>query len=100
MKIVKTNTRNINNKRVYEEIDNFMIEVFSSIPVQLSNATHREQLVEMVDMWFEQYALESGKIIQFDVKCSAPVDDEVIFALNYRQRNCFNTTTIEYVFEL
>lgn len=100
MNLIKTKTRNINNQRVYEEIDKFMIDVFTELSIHWQNPNHRDQLVEMVDMWFEQFALDSGKIIQFDVQCAFPSDDRINFKLKYRQKNCFNTSTIEYIFEV
>ena len=100
MKLIDTKTRNINNKRVFKEIDDFMMEVFSTLNVYWQNMDHRDQFVDMIDMWMEQWALESGKIIQYDIQCSLPSDDRAIFSLSYRQKNCLNTSEIEYTFEV
>ena len=100
MNLIRTKTRNINNQTVFKEIDDFMIEVFATLNIYWDNTSHRDQLVDMCDMWMEQYALESGKIIQYNIKCTYPSDDRVIFTLDYRQRNCFNTSVIEYTFEV
>ena len=100
MNLIDTKTRNINNKRVYEEIDEFMMEVFATLNIYWANTEHRDQLVDMCDMWMEQFALESGKIIQYDIRCTYPSNDRAIFSLSYRQRNCYNTSVIEYTFEV
>jgi hypothetical protein len=100
MNLTETKTRNINNKRVFKEIDDFMMDVFSTLDIYWSNSQHRDQFVEMIDMWMEQFALESGnKIIQYDIRLNQISDDQFSFILKYRQRNCYNTSAIEYIFE-
>ena len=100
MNLVTTNKRNINNQRVFKEVDDFMMEVFGTLSIYWHVPDHRDQFVDMVDMWMEQWAVENGKIIQYDVRCVQPSDNKIIFTLKYRQKNCFNTSVIEYVFEL
>lgn len=100
MKVTDTKTTNINNKSVFKELDDFMIEVFATLTIYWGNSVHRDQLMDMCDMWLEQFALESGKIIQYDIRCTCPSDDIVLFKLSYRQRNCYNTSTIEYTLEV
>ncbi len=99
MKVIDTKKSNINNNRVFKEIDDFMMEVFGSLGMYWSAPEHRDQMVDMIDMWMEQWALESGKIIQYDVRCSQTTDTQVLFVIDYRQKNCFNTSTIEYTIE-
>lgn len=98
-----TKTHNINNKRLFGEIDSFMTEVFESIGIAWSNGQHRVEFVDMIDLWMEQFAFESGKIIQWEIQCDSrnntALDFEtnnVHFDLMYRQKNCFNTTKIQY----
>ncbi|MHA2403478.1 MAG: hypothetical protein ACXADH_10850 [Candidatus Kariarchaeaceae archaeon] len=98
MKLLKTNTKNINNKRLFKEIDDFMMEAFGTLDTYWSNGAHRDDIVEMIDMWMEHYAHETGKIIQFDVRCY-PRGNKFHFVLKYRQKNCYNTTEIEYIFK-
>ncbi len=100
MNLIDTKTRNINNQRVFKEIDDFMMEVFATLTIYWQDMNHRDQLVDMIDMWMEQWALESGKIIQYDIQCSVPSTDKAIFCLSYRQKNCLNTSEIEYTFEV
>jgi len=104
---IVTKTHNVNNKQLFAEIDNFMTEVFSSIGISWANKEHRTEFVDMIDMWMEQFADESGKIIQWDIQCDSrnnTTEDfevgNIHFDLLYRQRNCFNTTKIEYSFDL
>jgi hypothetical protein len=98
MKLRETKTRNINNKRVFKEIDDFMMDVFGTLNIYWSSPEHRDQLVDMMDMWMEQFALESGEIIQYDIRMKTR-NSTVSFILKYRQRNCYNTTKIEYIFD-
>lgn len=102
---LKTKTANINNQRLFKEIDDFMIEVFTNIGLVWSNKEHREHFTEIIDEWMYQFADASGKIIQWDVLCDSRnnTQDElssgnVHFTIRYRQKNCFNTTKIEYTF--
>ena len=99
MKLIETKTKNINNQRVFKEIDDFMMDVFGTLDVYWSSSQHRDQLVDMMDMWMEQYALESADIIQYDIRTKSISDDHSAFILRYRQRNCYNTTEIKYIFE-
>lgn len=99
MKLIETKTKNINNKRIFKEIDDFMMDVFGTLDIYWSNVNHRDQLVDMMEMWVEQYAVESGNIIQYDIRIQTVSSDEFTFVLKYRQRNCYNTTEIHYIFE-
>ena len=101
---LKTLTRNVNNKRLFKEIDDFMIEVFTTLKITWSNKQHRKEFVELIDDWMDQFAYESGKIIQYDVICdgrnNTPEElkkHRLHFLLRYRQTNCLNTTEIEYI---
>lgn len=103
MNLLQTKTKNINNKTVFKEIDEFMMDVFGTLNIHWLNGEHRKEFIEMMDMWFEQYALESGKIIQYDIQCDARnnsgKDDKIHLTLRYRQKNCLNTSEINYIFE-
>lgn len=104
---LQTKTKNINNQRVFEEIDNMMIQVFTTLDFESpwTNKDLREQLVEMVEMFIDNYAVETGKIIQYDVICDSRnntaknfQNGPVKFTIRYRQKNCLNTTEIEYLY--
>jgi len=103
MNLLETKTANINNQTVFKEIDDFMMEMFATVNIHWLNGDHRTEFVEMMDMWFEQYALESGKIIQYDIQCDArnnsKGDDNIYLTLKYRQKNCLNTSSVSYIFE-
>lgn len=99
MNLRETKTKNINNQRIFKEIDDFMMDVFGTLDVYWTNSEHRDQLAEMLDMWLEQYALESGNIIQYNMFFKTLSDDEFAFVLRYRQKNCYNTSEIKYIFE-
>lgn len=101
---LETKTANINNQRLFKEIDEFMIEVFTALShIAWHNKQHRTEFIEMIDMWMEQYAHETGKIIQYNILCdsrnntpTAFKKGPVNFTLRYRQKNCLNTTEITY----
>jgi len=100
---LETKATNINNQRIYEEIDQFMIEIFSTLNITWTNKQHRNEFVSMIDMWMEQYCHETGKIIQYNILCdsrnntpNAFKEGPIRFTLRYRQKNCLNTSEIEY----
>ena len=100
---LKTKTYNINNQRLYKEIDQFMIELFASASVDWTIEDHREMMVDMVEDTLYEIADATGLITQFDVMCdrrnntrSINRGGSVNFTLKYKQKNCLNTTVIEY----
>ena len=102
MKLLKTNTKNINSESLFKQINDFMMEVFATIDVSWSLKKHRERFVEMIDEWLEQVSLESGKFSQPDVMCdrrnNKNFNRKVKFTVRYKQKNCLNTSEIEYIF--
>ena len=103
---LETKTKNINNQKLFKEIDDFMIEVFTTIGINWGNKEHREQLVIMLDQWFDDLVDQTGKIIQYDVICDERNNPrsrdpgKVHFTIKYRQKNCYNTTQIDYIFDI
>ena len=104
---LKTLSRNVNNPTLFKDIDDFMIEVFSTLRISWVNKQHRQELVELIDDWMDTFAYESGKIIQYDVMCDSrnnPPEElqkkRLHFLLRYRQTNCLNTTEIEYIIKI
>lgn len=103
---LETKTKNINNQSLFKEIDGFLMEVFSTTGINWTSKLHREAMVNMVDDWMGAILNEElGKIIQHDVLCDArnntdeDLKNSVIrFTVRYRQKNCYNTSEIEYVF--
>jgi len=104
---LKTLSRNVNNPTLFKDIDDFMIEVFTTLKITWANKQHRKEFVELIDEWMDQFAYESGKIIQYDVICDSrnnPPEELkknlLHFLLRYRQKNCLNTTEIEYIIKI
>lgn len=103
---LETKTKNINNQKLFKEIDDFMIEVFTAIGIDWKNKHHREQLVMMLEQWLDEFADQTGKIIQYDVICDKRNNPrlrnsgKIRLTLKYRQKNCYNTTEIDYIFTI
>lgn len=104
---LKTRTYNINNQRLFKEIDDFMIELFAAASVDWTIEDHREMMVDLVEDTLYEIAAITGKIVQFDVVCdrrnnprSVQSGSSVNFTLKYKQKNCLNTTVIEYILSI
>ena len=104
---LKTKMRNVNNKTLAQEIDKFMIEVFTIEHINWENPDHRDQVVEMIEFFFYELAALTGKITQFDVICdrrnnplTIKKKGKVNLTLKYQQKNCLNTTYLDYIFTL
>lgn len=100
---LKTKTYNINNKRLFKEVDDFMVELFAAASVDWQNEDHREQIVDLIEETFHDLAASTGQIVQFDVICdrrnnprSIQKGNPLKMTVKYKQKNCLNTTVIEY----
>lgn len=103
---LKTTSKAINNKTLYNEIDSFMIELFSIEGIDWwTNPDHREQVALMVEDYLAELAHVSGRIDQYEVICdrrnnprTINTDQPVNFTVKYRQKNCLNVSQIDYSF--
>ena len=104
---LETRPRSVNNQKLFKEIDTFMIEVFSIKEIKWASDTHRQQIVEMIEDFLMELAHTTGKIIQFDVICdrrnnprSIEHSGKVNLSIKYKQKNCLNTTSVDYTLTL
>jgi len=102
---VTTKKRNINNENLFKEIDTFMQEVFEIPEIDWLKKDHREQCLWLVEDYLDEVAETTGKIIQHEVICdkrnnphSVQQTKNVMLSIKYKQKNCLNTSRIDYTF--
>ena len=95
-------TKNVNNKRLYGEISEFVESGLMSIGIRWSSPENRDSFAEVLGEWLGEFQAEN-RITQYNVICddrNNPVSqqDEGIFkvTIKYKQLHCLNTTIIEY----
>jgi len=96
-------TRAVNSKALQRKISELVEEAIEESGVLWSSDTHRESFVEVVDEWLEQFADLTGEITQWNVICDlrnnkiADLESGTYtFDITYRQKNCLNTTQLQY----
>lgn len=105
---VKFKTRNINSKRLFNEIKRMAEEVgneyISSTASLLDDTYDYEELVVFFDLFFNDL-MEKKKITQFDVVADQRNNDVVDIkkgiinlTVKFRQTNCINVTKIDMQF--
>lgn len=98
----KVEKRSVNSKTLCDEITKDLELLITSAGVLWSSDVHRDGFVETVNDYLQQFAA-ADKIDQWDAKCDlrnntiAQMDKGIyIFEINYRQKNCLNTTRLIY----
>ena len=102
---LKTKTKNVNSKRLFEEINDFVESGLMSLGITWSTPGNRQSFAEVLEEWLEEFQ-QDGRITQYNVICddrNNPVEqqEEGIFKvyIMYKQLHCLNTTSIEYTLE-
>lgn len=95
--------KSINSKKLFKEIDDFVQEAIDITGVRWGSAIHRSALVDLVEAWLHEEIYGNGKITQFNVMCdernnplSLTRENKYRFEVSFKQRNCLNTSSIEY----
>lgn len=95
-------TKNINNQRLYLEINDFIESGFDGIGATLYSVENRETFVEVIEEWLEEFK-QDNYITQYNIIC----DDRnnlttqnkrgyCNMMITYKQTHCLNVTSIEY----
>lgn len=102
---MRAKKKNVNNDRLFQKIDDFLMEVFAFDDIRWGDARHRAQLAELVDDYLNEVAEETDMITLFDVICdrrnnsaTSLNENRVHFTVKYKQKNCMNYTEIQYTF--
>lgn len=98
----KVEKRSVNSKTLCEHIQKDIEELITSAGVMWGSDVHRDGFVETIGDYM-QLLQEADKIDQWDSKCDlrnntiAQMDKGIyIYEVNYRQKNCLNTTRLIY----
>jgi len=102
MRKVKVVQRSVNNKRLYNEINDTVLDAIQTFGVKWTSESHRSSFVDII----EDYLLdleETGRIEQTKVVCDkrnnksfSTLAKEYVFEVFYRQPDCLNVTSITY----
>lgn len=100
MKIV---SKNVNNKRLCEEIKDAITNVITTLAVNWSNEAQRCSFVEMIEEFMVGEFIESGTITQFKIVCDSRNNpkgfispNKIFLELYYKQPHCLNTTSLQF----
>lgn len=100
---------NVNNDRIFREIDQYVLEVLMMDVTDWSTADQRRAAAEVIEDLLWEYAAGEDKIMPNTIKVTCdsrnnPSDDTaegvVNIDLQFQQRNCLNTTKIVYTLML
>ena len=97
-------TRAVNSKRLLTVVREMEI-IFNDFHITWSVDHERETAIEIVNEMMHML-YEAGKIVQFNVYCdlrnnkiSDMTNGKFRLNVEYRQKNCLNTTVLEYEIE-
>jgi len=101
--IIKTIKKSVNSKSLFKEIDDFIAEAIRTCDVRWKSSIHVNSFNDLIEGFLQELYFD-GKITQLVVMCddrnnppSQTRMDIYHFKVTYKQRNCLNTTQIEYV---
>lgn len=95
--------RNVNSKILFNEVTDFIDNIIVEFSIIWDSDVHRDAILEVIDEFFMELNAD-GKISQFNVICDARNNSTATAAkgitnleVKYKQDDCYNTTSIEYV---
>ncbi len=108
VKIV-TEKRNVNNERIFAEVDNYVMEIIRMDLAEWLDEKHRKQGAEVIeDVLYDSFVTES-KVNEHSVNviCDYRNNDLDVLAkgivhirIRYQQLHCLNTTELVYTIDL
>jgi hypothetical protein len=91
----------INSKRLLKQITTFVEEGFDSVEIHWASEIHRTSFVEVVEEWFDNELTD--EVTHYKILCddrnntqTAFEKGEFNFEIQYKQKNCYNTSRITY----
>lgn len=94
--------KSVNSRALFVEISSFIEEGLNDLGILWSSDSQRDSFVDIVDEWLEEKATE-GKIEQWNIVCdyrnnkvTAMEAGRYTIDVYYKQRNCLNTTHLQY----
>ena len=97
----KTNHHNVNSKHLIRDIEDLVEEALNTAGFSWSSGVHRQAIVDLViDLLYNKQ--EAGLIYNYKVACQTsgqPHAAAAVLTIKFRQANCLNQTTLEYLFK-
>lgn len=95
-------TKQVNSKKLLAEVSEFVEEIILNFSITWSVDAQRDTILEVIDEFLEE-KLNENEIEQWNVVCDGrnnTLKDQSMgiyrLDISYRQRNCFNTTELNY----
>jgi len=105
-KVTKVIKKSVNSKILFKEIDEFIQEAIYTIGISWNSSLYRESFVDLIEGWMLDELMGDGKITQVNVMCDERNNppskvklEQYSVLIKYKQRNCLNTTSIEYIID-
>ncbi len=99
---VITKAKNVNSKTLYNLINDYVSEGINAGEIRWKDEIHRDSFVEVIEEFLREIA-DDGKITQFKALCDLrnnTMDElengSVKLTIDYKQKQCLNTTEITY----
>ncbi len=93
----------VNSKLLFNDIADFVNNIIVEFSIIWDSDVHRDAILEVIDEFFVELG-DEGRITQFNVICDARNNTTVssnkgftYLDVRYKQDDCYNTTSIEYV---
>lgn len=100
---VTVKTKSVNNKRIFEEVDNLVMETLRIDPLRLKTVEGHDQAIILLEDVLDEFAQLEPKLDQItvisDQRNNSHGDREagtVRVVVRYQQKDCFNITELEY----
>ena len=96
-------TNNVNSNIILKEVNDFISHIILDFNVIWDNTSQRDSILDVLDAHFEDMTKE-GKVSQWNVICdgrnnakTSVIAKITHLDITYKQRNCYNTTKLEYL---
>lgn len=106
---IMTQKRNVNNERIFAEVDNYVMEVVRMDITELTNENQRKQSAEVIEDILFEFLQTEEKVAENSVNviCDYRNNDKesfdsglVTISVRYQQYHCLNTTEVVYTIDL
>ena len=95
-------TKHVNNKRLLNEVTDFVDEIILNFNIIWNSESQRDAILEVIDEQLQDM-VDEQKIEQWNVICDArnnkqnDIQNKITHLdITYRQRNCYNITELQY----
>lgn len=104
---VSLKSKNVNNKRIFKEVDEYVISILKLNIWNLRDESERTATVELLEDVLFEFSQTENSIEQIDVMCDKRNNvinhvrntGEVFLTIRYKQKHCLNTTELAYTIQ-